>query len=128
MADVVIDPAAVEAMFADWTSCVGEYVAQITDAVEATAKSLAPVSRRGSRWAPPGTLKSQVHSVYSHGADGSVQGLVGVSRSSTKGYPLNFVWNATGKTRNANQYGLFGSRRADNAFLFEALNTAGRLF
>jgi hypothetical protein len=119
---IQIDDAAVAEMFSDWQSDIGRYIAGLTDAAEVEAKSLAPVSSRGSKYAPPGTLKRQIHSVYSHAPDGSVMGLVGISRSSTKGYPLNFVWNATGKTRNANQWGLFGSRRADNAFLFEALN------
>ena len=123
---VSIDDAAVAEMFSDWDSDIGKYITELTDKAEGVAKGLAPVSSRGSKYAPPGTLKRQIHSVYSHGPDGSVLGLVGISRSATKGYPLNFVWNAAGKTRNANQWGLFGTRGADNAFLFTALNTTTR--
>jgi hypothetical protein len=119
---IQIDDAAVAEMFSDWSSDIGRYIAGLTDAAEITAKSLAPVSSRGSKYAPPGTLKRQVHSVYSHSADGSVMGLVGISRSSTKGYPYNFIFSASGRRRVANQWGHYGSTHADNAFLFEALN------
>ena len=123
MTDVTIDEAAVAAMFSDWSGDIGRYIASLTDEAEASAKALAPVSVRGSRYAPPGTLKRQIHSVYGHGDDGAVMGLVGISRSATKGYPYSFVNPASGKVRNANQHGLFGSRREANGFLFKALET-----
>jgi hypothetical protein len=126
MTSVHIDPAAVEALFSDWESPVGRYIAGITEELEDTAQIMAPVSVHGSKCAPPGTLRRQIHTVWSHSDDGSVMGLVGISRSTTKGYPLNFVSNFMGKTRNANQWGYYGTRDARNMFLLDALNTTTR--
>ena len=125
MADQVqIDDAAIAAEWADWDSDVGRYIARLTEEAEDTARILAPVSSRGSRYAPPGTLKRQIHSVYSHGDSGSVMGLVGVSRTATRGYPLNFVASSSGKRRISNQtHRLFGYTRANNYFLAETATT-----
>ena len=63
--------------------------------------------------------------VQSHNDDGSIRALIGVSMTTTHGYPLNFIWNTTGKTRNANKWGHYGVRKATNDFLFKALETNG---
>jgi hypothetical protein len=110
-----------EPFLADWSSSVGQAVEETTEALLKAAKGFAPVSKRGSKYAPPGTLRDQVHSVQTHGTDGHVLGLVGVSRSKTRGYPLNFIASASGRRAVANRWGRYGDTSASNYFLQKAL-------
>jgi hypothetical protein len=130
VADAVVnfDQGAIDAMCSDWDSGIGRYIAGRVTEVEAAAKSLAPVSAEGSKYAPPGYLKASVHAAYSHGPDGSVLGLVGVPLGTRGGrYPLNFVANPRGATRNANRVdGVirhYGFRPAADRFLTAALHS-----
>lgn len=125
MADVRvdIDQAAVDAMFADWGSGVGQYISRVTEEVQAAARARAPVSSRGSKYAPPGYLRSRVNVAHQHAPDGSVMGMVGVPLSKGSRYPLPFVANPAGKTRNR---GHRTARAAADYFLARALASVVR--
>ena len=125
---VDIDQAAVDALFTSWESPVGAYIEQLTTEVHAVARALAPVSRTGSKYAPPGYLKGRVNVARQHQPDGVLLGMVGVPLGTRGGrYPLNFVSNPKGSTRNANRVGgvvrHYGLRPAANRFLLAALRS-----
>ena len=129
MADVrvEIDEAAVHAMFSDWDSPVGQYIEKLTQEVDGAAQMFAPVSMYGSEYAPPGYLKSRIRTARQHHPDGTLLGMVGIPLVKGSRYPLPFVNNPKGETRNANKIAgvvrHYGYRRADNEFLLKALNT-----
>jgi hypothetical protein len=126
MADTVrvdMDETAIEAMFTDWSSPVGLYIERLTQEVETVARDTAPVSARGSKYAPPGYLKSRVFAARQHAADGTLMGMVGVPLAKGSRYPLPFVSNPSGKTWNR---GRRTARRADNKFLIAALDAVMR--
>jgi hypothetical protein len=126
---VEINDAWLTEQMVDWASPIGRYIAELGEQLHATARSLAPVSKTGSRYAPPGFLKSRVTAVESHSADGSILFLVGVPKDARGSrYPLPFISNAAGRTRNANKWGRYGYRKADSLFLTTALETATSLF
>lgn len=105
---------------ADWNSSVGQAVSDRVREVEARAKALAPVSAKGSKYAPPGYLRSRVISVRTHSPDGSILGRVGVPKGAGGNrYPLMFVSNAKGFTVNRGHGSL---REAHNLFLSRALD------
>lgn len=122
---VVIADSVVDALMSDWDSGIGRVVAESVAEVAAVARSLAPVSERGSKHAAPGYLKSRVNAAYNHGPDGRIIGRVGIPLSSGSRYPLPFVSNPNFKTRNANQVDgrvrHYGYRPAANQFLLTAL-------
>lgn len=120
---VNIDEGAVEAMFRDWSSPVGLYIADLTQRAEDTAKVIAPVSPKGSKYAPPGYLKSRIVGTTEHYTDdkGYVLGLVGIPLRAGSRYPYPFVNNPSGKTWNK---GHRTFRRAMAKFLNEALAAA----
>lgn len=123
---VVMDEAAIHAMASDWTSPVGQYIERLTEEVFGAAKVTAPVSPRGSKYAPPGYLRGRVNIAHQHQPDGVLLGMVGVPIKGGRGgnrYPLMFICNLRGSTRNANQYGHYGYRVAQNYFLLRALQS-----
>lgn len=130
MADirVNIDQAAIDAMFRSWSNDIGRYIADLTERTETLARIAAPVSPRGSTYAPPGYLKTRIAAAHKFNPDGSILGLVGVPLRSGSRYPLPFVVNASGRTRNANRLkGVtrhYGYRTAAAKFLSDALATA----
>jgi hypothetical protein len=117
---VDLDQDAIDAMFSDPDGDIARAIYEAADEITQVARALAPISSRGSRYAPPGTLKRQIHSVHGHNDDGDVAAFVGISRTTTRGYPLNFVWNSKGSTFNRGHH---SSRPASNAFLLRALET-----
>lgn len=119
---VEIDQAAVDALFTSWESPVGVYIERLTEEVHAAALALAPVSPVGSKYAPVGYLKTRVAIARQHDdATGVVLGLVGVPLHAGSRYPLPFISNPRGSTRNANQHGHYGYRAAQDRFLLVAL-------
>ena len=117
-----MDDAAIQAMFTDWNSDVGVYISDLTERVHAAAVATAPVSPRGSKYAPPGFLRTRVAQTHKQADDtGYVLGLVGVPLRAGSRYPLPFVDNEQGVTRNANARGHYGFRPAVNRFLQRAL-------
>lgn len=120
-----IGPDAIAELCATWESNVGQQVAVVTDAVHAMAVAMAPASPRGSKYAPPGFLKTRV-AVAHKVDDGQIVGLVGVPLHAGSRYPLPFVDSSTGTARNANRIGgkvrHYGYRAAANHFLLRALN------
>lgn len=124
---VDIDQGAVDAMFRDWSNDIGRYIADLTARTEVVARIAAPVSPRGSKYAPPGYLKTRIAAAHKHNPDGTILGLVGVPLRSGSRYPLPFVSNPSGRTRNANRVrGVvrhYGYRPAAAKFLSEALAT-----
>jgi hypothetical protein len=121
---VDISEAAVAGLLSDWSGPVGIYIAELTSRAEAAAKAMAPVSAKGSRYAPPGYLKSRVRTAHQHAADGTLLGMVGVPLVAGSRYPLRFVDNPKGVTRNASKRGRYGTRSAANRFLVAALYAA----
>lgn len=123
--DVEIDAAGMAELEAElhvWTSDIGHYIEQKTEEVHAAAVAMAPVSPKGSKYAPVGFLKTRVAvTTEHHTTDGRVLGLVGVPLRAGSRYPYDFVANMWGVTRNANQYGHYGLRPARNYFLSRAL-------
>jgi hypothetical protein len=124
---VDMNQSAIDAMVSDWSSPVGLYIERLATEVQQVAKDMAPVSPRGSKYAPPGYLRSRVHLAHQHRPDGTVFGMVGVPLSKGSRYPLPFVDNPRGATRNANKAGgrtrRYGYRRAADRFLLDALNS-----
>lgn len=117
---IEISESAVHDLVTSWDSPVGAYIAQVTSEVAEAARTMAPASPRGSKYAPPGYLKTRIAAVTDkHADDGAVRGLVGVPLHLGSRYPLPFIDNPSGRTRNRN--GTF--RRADNAFLLRALES-----
>ncbi len=115
---VEVNDAELAALASDWSNGIGAFIAERTAEVAATARALAPVSDRGSKYAPPGYLKSRVNTARQHAPDGTILGLVGVPLASGSRYPLPFVANPKGATRNRNGR---GTRPAANYFLLRAL-------
>ena len=122
---VTVDPAALRDLFRSWDGPVGQAVGQVTAEVEEIARFLAPVSATGSKFAPPGYLKSSTRESAEHhySDDGSsVMGLVGASR-----YPFNFISAKSGyvaNPRSGKRPGKGSSRRADDDFLARAIDSA----
>jgi hypothetical protein len=50
---VEIDEAAVAEMALDWAGPIGQIIERLTTEVHENARAMAPVSDRGSKWAPP---------------------------------------------------------------------------
>ena len=116
---VTIDESAIADMLRDWNSPLGQAMQDATELVEDTARISAPVSPKGSKFAPIGFLKASTRkSLEQHkDADGVIMGLVGAAH-----YPYNFIANPSshkGVTRNRN--GTF--RPGDNNYLNDALNS-----
>jgi hypothetical protein len=124
---VEIDEAAVAELTRDWTSPVGLYIERLTEEIEGAAKAMAPVSRKGSRYAPPGYLRGRIRTAHQFQPDGTIFGMVGIPLNQGSRYPLPFVSNPKGTTRNANkvngQVRHYGSRAAANKFLLRALES-----
>jgi hypothetical protein len=125
MADVtvVIDEAAIAAMARSWDSPVGEAVMAATERVEDWQRFTAPISPRGSRYAPPGFLKSRITSAepVHHDADNVILGLAGTRTNRHGGaysYPLAFISSDSGWTANR---GGRSKRRAANRFITDAI-------
>jgi hypothetical protein len=122
---VTVDPAALRDLWRSWDGPVGQAVGQVTAEVEEIARFLAPVSATGSKFAPPGYLKSSTReSAERHYSDdrSSVMGLVGASR-----YPFNFISAKSGyvaNPRSGKHPGRASSRRADDDFLARAIDSA----
>lgn len=121
---VDIDPRAVEELFSDWNGPVGQAVEQVTQIVEDIARLEAPVSPVGSKFAPPGFLKTFTRESEEHHFDdqGHVLGLVGAPR-----YPFNFIASHAGFTHNprsGRRPGRGSVRRADDNYLQRAIDAA----
>lgn len=117
-----IDEAAIAELCASWDSGVGQTVAEVTERVHAAAIAMAPASARGSKYAPPGYLKTRIAAAYKHDAAGQVLGLVGIPLHAGSRYPYPFISNEKGSTINR---GHRSRRAAVNAFLLRALAAAG---
>lgn len=122
MADntVNMDEAAIAAMFSDWDGPVGQAIDDATAAVEDLAQTLAPVSPTGSKYAPTGFLKSNVHQAMEHhyGDDGFCLGLVGAPV-----YPYAFIATEASRKGFTINPGHKSVRPAVNRFLETAIDT-----
>lgn len=102
----------------DWDSPIGKITAAATERVADYAELTAPVSATGSKYAPPGFLKSHLRADTSqHDDDGTVLGLAGTSTNRHGGaypYPQAFV---AGPTRNRGGK----STRRENRYLQDSL-------
>ena len=124
---VDVDPAAVRELMSDWNGPVGQAVEQVTAEIEDIARFLAPVGRKGSKFSPPGHLKTWTRQSVEHhyAPDGTVQGLVGAPV-----YPFAFISNFrshkgyTVNPRSARHPGRVTTRRADNDYLSRAIEAA----
>lgn len=88
--DVEIDYEAINEMARSWNSPCGTIIRAATEHVESTMRATAPVSGKGSRYSPPGHLKSTVRTAVPdhHNADGVILGLAGVGVNRSGGsYP-----------------------------------------
>lgn len=116
---VRLDDAAIAEMFADPGGFIADYLDEVAQEVTDTAKILAPVSSRGSRYSRPGNLKAAIKHEAGMSAEGTVMQTV-----SAPGYPAWFVGNWKRVTQNANLYGHYGERPADKLFLRDSINAA----
>ena len=100
---------------------VGQAIADAAQAVEDTAKIIAPVSAKGSPLSPPGTLKARtrVSEGRHHDENGYVMGLVG-----TPHYPSNFIANPRSRKGYTWNRGRKSARPADDRFLERAARSA----
>jgi len=101
---------------------VGQAIADAAQAVEDTAKIIAPVSAKGSPLSPPGTLKARTRVSEGRHHDpvtGYVLGLVGSPR-----YPYNFVANPSSKKGYTFNRGRRSTRWADDRLLEFATRSA----
>lgn len=128
MADEIrvdVDPAAVGELFRDWNGPVGDAVQQVTAEVVDLARSMAPVSRVGSKFAPPGFLKAFTRESLEHhySEDGTtILGLAGAPQ-----YPFNFIASHSGYTANpraGKRPGRGSRRRAADNYLARAIDAA----
>jgi len=106
---IEIDEAAIESMKYDWASPVGEIIDAANAAVAAEATAFAPVSPVGSPHAPPGFLRSTVGAAANDHYDetGVILGLTGTHTNAHGGgypFPLSFIFNTAGRTRNPGYY------------------------
>ena len=127
LADVRVDisQVAVDALASDWDGPVGRAILDAVGIVEDTARITAPVSRKGSRRAPPGYLKSHTRQSVTlhHDDNGHVLGLVGAIR-----YPFDFIRNPTsnkGFTWNRGHEITGSFRPGNNRYLDDSLNSLG---
>jgi hypothetical protein len=117
---VILNPAGIDELMSDPYGPVAVILEEAADVVLAAAKGSAPVSKRGSKYAPPGKLKSEVRKSHlGHADDGTLAMWVGYGKSGI--YPGAFVNNSQGFTRNKNQYGSFGVRKTGQ-FLERSIN------
>jgi hypothetical protein len=125
---VDIDPRAVDELFRDWHGPVGQAVQQVVDEVVGLARSMAPVSPVGSRYAPPGYLRDFTRESAEHHYDpdtGNVLGLVGAPQ-----YPFNFIASHSGFTanpRSGKHPGRGSRRKATDDYLARAIDAAPRI-
>jgi hypothetical protein len=127
MADEIrvdVDQRAVDELFRDWNGPVGDAVQQVVDEVVGLARSMAPVSPVGSRFAPPGFLRDFTRESAEHhyDEDGHVLGLVGAPQ-----YPFNFIASHSGVTanpRSGKRRGRASYRSADDDYLARAIDAA----
>jgi hypothetical protein len=125
---VDVDQRAVAELFRDWNGPVGEAVQQVTEIVEDTARFLAPVSPVGSKFAPPGFLKTWTRQSIEHHYDpqtGEIRGLVGAPQ-----YPFNFIASHSGFTanpRSGKHPGRGSRRKATDDYLARAIDAAPRI-
>ena len=134
MADVrvVMDPAAIAAMASDWAGPVGQIIERVTAEVHHAAKAMAPVSARGSKYAPSGFLRSRVTMAHAEDSAG-VLGLVGIPKDNRGSrYPYPFLHSASGTRKVRNGWSRPGTvykiMSADNVFLETALESATSMF
>lgn len=113
---VVIDPAALDAMLHDPDGPVGDILKTAGDEIAIVAAAAAPIGFRGSKFSPPGTLKLLTRrSVDVHlDSDGELAIFVGSPL-----YPHNFIDAEAGFTRNPGNRSV---RRADNKYLEDSLD------
>jgi hypothetical protein len=119
MAELSVEEQLAE-MTSDWDSPIGVAIAEITDELAATMKATAPVSSRGSKYSPPGAMKSSTHGSRHIGKNSRLYGL-----ASTPRFPGNFILPLLTDTRLIrNQYSLpgtnYGRMPKDNSFFDDA--------
>lgn len=122
MADhgVQIDESYVEWLRTAPDSPVVKALDEAGDELLAEAIALAPASPVGSRYAPPGFLKTRIAKTgVKHADDGSLEVLVGVPLRLASRFPLPFVDNPSGITWNR---GHKSARLADDDFLGRAVD------
>jgi hypothetical protein len=121
--DVTVNQAGIDWLRTSDDSPLVDVLNDVADIILGEAVGLAPFSARGSKFAPPGFVKSHLtKSGLTHLDDGSIAVLVG-SRTNRHGgawpYPLAFV---TGSTWNRGHR----SRRLADKFLRRALDATPR--
>lgn len=125
-AAVEISEEAVRALYSDPDGPVGQIIEAATERVGDYQQLTAPLSPAGSKYAPPGFLKSRTGAadqLHADPATGFVLGLAGTHTNRHGGaypYPLAFIANPAGSTRNR---GGRTRRPARNRFITEALNS-----
>ncbi len=134
---VVMNEQAIRDLFYEWggDNPVAEALGATGDVVLARAIAGAPVSRRGSKYAPPGFLRSKLVAEDGHSDDGEIAVYVGTHtnrRGGANPYPFAFIYNADGTTLNATRiagvYHSYGYRPADNDFLGDSLDGVYEVF
>lgn len=100
-----VNEEAILQMGMDWTSPVGEIIRAATEHVVNAQTGMAPVSPIGSRYAPPGYLRSRIHAANPDHFDdeGRIMGLAGVAVNRSGGawpYPLRFISMPSGRISN----------------------------
>lgn len=114
----------VRALFSDLDGPVAKIIEAATERVGDYQRETAPVSPAGSKYAPPGFLKSRTGPAQElhHDPDtGFVTGYAGTPTNRHGGaypYPLSFISNPSGSTWNR---GRKTKRPARNRFIQEAL-------
>lgn len=125
MADVTVD---INEGYIQWLgaapdSPVNVVLDAVADLVLEAAKAHAPVSRRGSRYAPPGFLRSKIIVAERERDDsGELARFVGTrlnKHGGARNYPFPFIANDAGLTWNR---GRKSRRSAINYFIAEALD------
>lgn len=113
---VQISQAALDELLRDPNGPVADILRHAGDEVAAFAVASAPVSRRGSRYSPPGTLKLRTRRSFDvHvDSDGELAVFVGSPL-----YPHSFVDSESGFTRNR---GGRSVRAAHDRYLEDSLN------
>jgi hypothetical protein len=117
-----ISEADIEAMARDWTSPIGEAIADAVQMVADEAEIIAPVSLSGgSKYAPSGFMKANTRAAGNTHYDerGFVQGMVGAPL-----YPYNFIANPTSRKGFTWNRGKKTRRWADERYLEWAMRSA----
>lgn len=130
MADVkvTIDEDAIREMARSWDSPIGEAVRAAGEHVADYQRLTAPISAKGSKYAPPGFVKSRISESESHDGDGVVQALVGTVSNKRGGaypYPVAFFSNRKGFTWNRGRH---SRRPARNRFIQDSLNSLATFY